>query len=119
MRNFGPPRPPPFGGPTFQGPVFVLLVFLTKILFVVGPRDLKKPIWDAQSRFGQSWPQPLVLTALRNPMPPSTMGKEPVLFGHDRIWPKRIWPKPHLAKKSEFGQVIFVTAFSQTAFGQN
>ena len=29
-------------------------------------------------------------------------------MGHDRIW-----PKPHLAKKSEFGQVIFVTAFGQ------
>ena len=40
-----------------------------------------------------------------------------------RIWPghfrDRIWPKPHLTKKSEFGQVIFVTAFGQTAFGQN
>ena len=30
----------------------------------------------------------------------------------------RIWPKPHLAKKSEFGQVVFVTAFGQTACGQ-
>ena len=39
--------------------------------------------------------------------------------GHARIWPNRIWPEPHLAKKSEFGQVIFVTAFGQTAFGQN
>ena len=30
-------------------------------------------------------------------------------FGQNRIWPK----------KSEFGQFVFVTAFGQTAFGQN
>ena len=42
-----------------------------------------------------------------------------VLGGHARIWPNRIWPKPHLDKKSEFGQFVFVTAFGQTAFGQN
>ena len=33
--------------------------------------------------------------------------------GHARIWPNCIWPKPHFGQKSEFGQVIFVTAFCQ------
>ena len=32
--------------------------------------------------------------------------------------PDRIWPEPLLAKKSAFGQLFFVTAFVQTAFGR-
>ena len=34
-------------------------------------------------------------------------------FGQTAFGPNRIWPK-----KSEFGQLVFVTAFVQTAFGQ-
>ena len=40
--------------------------------------------------------------------------------GHARIWPNRIWPKPHLAKKNpNLAKKNFVTAFGQTEFGQN
>ena len=66
-----------------------------------------------------SWADALPMLQARLPQVTANIVGGLVREGHARTWPNRIWPKPHLAKKSEFGQFVFVTEFGQTAFGHN
>ena len=84
----GPPDRPSAGPPKISRFFFLLPPPFSFFFFLSG--DLLVEFWWC---FGQSGPQMCLFS------PSSCPGSPRRPASHARIWPNRIWPKPHLAKK--------------------
>ena len=94
---------------------------LMPLVFSIGIQGTLEEVWHQLLRESANEPGPRHMTwqESRSPESGAREGKTRdtashvatvmPAFGQNRIWPK----------KSEFGKAIFVTAFGQTAFGQN